>query len=50
MKLLASSSSAATLARSSAGTMVRDPCQPNDLPEWSSGKRDTIKPDFFRKT
>ncbi len=46
---VASSSSAETLARSRSSAMVRDPCRPNDALEWSSGKQDTIKPDFSGK-
>lgn len=48
---VASSSSAATLARSDASAMVRDPCHPEQSLEWSAGRGtgDTIKPDFSGK-
>lgn len=46
---VASSSSAEALARTRASAMVRDPCRPNDALEWSSGRQDTIKPDFSGK-
>lgn len=46
---VASSSSSEALARSQSSAMVRDPCRPNDTLEWSSGKQDTIKPNFSGK-
>jgi hypothetical protein len=46
---LASSSSAAALARSNASSMVRDPCHPDASIELSRDRQDTIKPDFSGK-
>jgi hypothetical protein len=46
---VASSSSAEALARSNSGSMVRDPCHPNEALELSSRRQDPIKPDFSGK-
>lgn len=46
---VASSSAADTLARSSAGTMVRDPCHPEAWAEPGPRASQPIKPDFSGK-
>ncbi|WP_139202790.1 hypothetical protein [Pseudoxanthomonas sp. GM95] len=45
---VASSTSADSLARSQAASMVRDPCHP-EMPAGRSSRQDTIKPDFSGK-